>query len=328
MKMQDKNQQILLQKNHNLDNNISKTGYRALFLLLKLIESPMTRDEILNEFQCDLIIKNDLSKDSVTNTINTLRKAGCIISRPSQRTNNSYVLKSHPFFAEITQENADVLQELRESIISLGDWQLVLALNNLYSKIAQLTNNEEIKNKLLYEHPFRNIDCRIVKELLVSTKIKKQVNISYLSPENGLEDLYFVPEFLSLENRKFYVWGFCPKYDEFSYFRVDKIRKVNLVNFLGIEPETRTRKKKMVAVEYKLKNYSALTYISNEDEIILSENSKNEYSLKIRAYVTNKFNFFQRILSYGADCKLIFPNSIKEEFLSYVKGIKERYQNG
>lgn len=327
MKMQDKKQQILLQKNHNLDNNISKTGYRALFLLLKLIESPMTRDEILEEFRGDLIIKNDLSKDSVTNTINTLRKSGCIISRPSQRTSNSYVLKSHPFFAEITQENADVLQELRESIVSLGDWQLLFALNDLYAKLAQLTNDEEIKNKLLYEHPFKNINCRIVKELMVSAKIKKQANICYLSPENGLEDLYIVPEFLSLENRKLYVWGFCPKYNEFSYFRVDRIRKVNLVNFLGDEPETQPRKKKMVLVEYKLKDYSALTYLSNEDEIIVSESTKGEYPLKIRAYVTNKFNFFQRILYYGADCKLISPSSIKEEFLSYVKDIKGRYQN-
>lgn len=326
--MQNNNHQILLQKSHNLDNNISKTGYRALFLLLNLIESPKTRDEILACFENDLIIKNDLSKDSVTNTVNTLRKAGCIISRPSQKTNNCYVLKSHPFFSEITKEQADCLQSLRESIVSLGDWQMLIAVNNLYAKIAMLSNNEQIKNMLLYEHPLRNIDSRIFKELYICTKIKKQSNICYDSPENGLEDLYLLPEFITFESRKLYVWGYCPKYNSLSYFRIDRIKRVNLVNFLGIEPETQGYKKKTLAVEYKLKDFSALTYVGNEDEIVVSQNPNDDFSLTIKAYVTNKFNFFQRILSYGADCKIESPLSIRDELLDCIKNIKGRYENG
>ena len=326
MKIHQQKQESL-KKNPNQDNNISKTGYRALFLLLKLIESPQTREDILCAFKQDSIIKNDLSKDSVTNTVNTLRKAGCVISRPSQRTSNCYVLKSHPFYTEITQENADALQSLRESIVSLGDWQLLWVTNSLYAKFAQLTDNEEIQNMLLYEHPLLNINYEIVKELLVSAKIKKHANICYDSPQNGLEDLYIMPEFITLENRKLYVWGFCPKYNESCYFRIDRIKKVNLVNFLGKEPDFLNNKKKTITVEYKLKNLSALTYIGNEDEIVVKENSSDEYPLTIRAYVTNKFNFFQRILSYGPDCKIISPNSAKEELLSHIKEIKGRYQH-
>ena len=61
--MQNMNQ--ALQKNPSTDNNISKTGYRALFLLKKLMESPKSREELLECFEQDIVIKNDISKDTI-----------------------------------------------------------------------------------------------------------------------------------------------------------------------------------------------------------------------------------------------------------------------
>lgn len=224
-------------KSINPDNNISKTGYRALFVLMKLLKKPYSREELALECQSDPIIKKDLSKDTVTYTINTLKKAGCIISRPSVKTDNKYVLKYHPFNTLLTAEHVDALQALRESVASLGDWELLIYLNNLYAKIARIAPDNETKELLIYKHP-------------------------------------------------------------------------------------------LTVVEFMLKGYSAIMYTDNEHEIIIKEDKDSEYPLTIRAEVSNKFNFYQRILSFGTDCKILSPQSVKDDILAELKNIKARYQNG
>ena len=54
--------QTNLNKSQAPEVNITKTGYRALFILMKLIEKPLSRDEILECLSADPIAKKDFSK--------------------------------------------------------------------------------------------------------------------------------------------------------------------------------------------------------------------------------------------------------------------------
>lgn len=325
MKMQNMNQ--ALQKNPSTDNNISKTGYRALFLLKKLMESPKSREELLECFEQDIVIKNDISKDTITNTINALKKAGCVISRPSFRTNNKYVLKSHPFSVCFSESNIDALLSLRESISTLGDWQLLINLNNFYAKISKLAPNQETQMRLLFEHPLKSVNYEILNKILINAKLKKHMIVCYDSPQNGEEELCFTPEFITLENKKLYIWGYNQKYDMFSYLRIDKIKKINFMNFLGVNNEAEDYEKPKTIAKYKLKGYSALMYQPEEDEKIIEENPDNEYPYTIETRVNNDFNFVQRLLSYGSDCVLLEPKELKVQLLESIKKIKEQYKN-
>ena len=320
--------QTNLNKSQAPEVNITKTGYRALFILMKLIEKPLSRDEILECLSADPIAKKDFSKDTITNTINALRLAGCIISRPTLRTGNKYILKSHPFGAILTTQQVEALQNLRENIVSTGDWELLIYLNNLYAKIARLTPDNETKNLLLNKHPLRNIDYKLINKLLFCAKTNHKLNITYLSPQNGEENFDFAPEYLTFENEKLYVWGHNKKHNEFSFLRVDRIKKINSATFITNEDKAKEFPKEVVCVQYKLKGYSAQTYAKNEHEKILQEYKNDEYSLLISANVTNKFNFFQRILSFGTDCLIISPDKIKQEFVDTLKRIKRRYDAG
>lgn len=316
-------------KSINPDNNISKTGYRALFVLMKLLKKPYSREELALECQSDPIIKKDLSKDTVTYTINTLKKAGCIISRPSVKTDNKYVLKYHPFNTLLTAEHVDALQALRESVASLGDWELLIYLNNLYAKIARIAPDNETKELLIYKHPLRGIDYKILNELMVCAKrTTEHINITYDSPENGPEELEFAPEYITFENDKLYVWGHNKKYDQIAYLRVDKVKRINTVTFTISPQKSVCEQKPLTVVEFMLKGYSAIMYTDNEHEIIIKEDKDSEYPLTIRAEVSNKSNFYQRILSFGTDCKILSPQSVKDDILAELKNIKARYQNG
>jgi len=307
------------------ENNISKTGFRALFLFLKLLESPKTREELITLLSEDKFFRDNVSKDTITIVINTLKKVGCLISRPNKKTNNCYVLKTHPFNIQFTEENVLALQALRENIITLNDFDLLVHLNNLYFKIAHFAPTEELKNLLLYKHPLNNLDYKILNELVIYSSIKKQTNICYDSPQNGQENLDFFPETFSFENGKIYIWGYCAKYNNISFLRVDRIKKVNLVTFSAIKEINENFMNKPERIQYKLKGYSANLYIKNEDEKIILEDMEQEYPLVIECCTNNKFNFFQRILSYGLDCKIVSPSHVQEEFLGVIKTIKEGY---
>ena len=315
------------QKNLNPDNNISKTGYRALFILLKLLESPKSRTELLEYISCDPVIKNDLSKDSITNTINALKKAGCIISRPSQRTNNKYILKYHPFSLSLSKENVIALQTIRESLVTFGDWRLLINLNNLYAKIAKYVQDSTYQKILLYNHPLRDINHQIIKRLMFHAGIKKHTIVTYDSPERGKEDLYFTPEYITMENRKLYVWGYCKKYNEFSYLRVDRIKNVNFINFLAENDEDDEFQKSNIIVEYKLKGLSAVMFQTEIYETVLEKTPDEEYKMTVKAVVNNKFNFIQRILSFGSDCLLLSGDEIKNELEQKLKAMKEIYSH-
>ena len=310
------------------ENNISKTGYRALFILRNLIKSPKSRDELI-----ELLIKNnflisDISKDTITITINTLKKAGCVISRPSKKNNNKYVLVSHPFDIKLSEKNVKSLCELRDNIVTLNDFHLLIYLNNFYSKIAYLAPTTELQNMLLYNHPLNGIDYKILNELIICSKIHKHINICYVSPKNGQENLDFIPKYFTFENNKLYIWGFCKKHNDISYLRVDRIKKLNLVVFAtkkNIDEQFIQVEEK---IQYKLKGYSASMYTKNTDEEIIQNQPNAEYPLLIECKTDNKFNFFQRILSYGTDCLITEPIHIKQEFLAILKSIKEGYEHG
>lgn len=312
--------------NPNPDSNISKTGYRALFVLMKLLEAPYTRDELVEICKNDPIINKEFSTDTITYTINTLKEAGCIISHPNQKYGHKYFVKYHPFNPLLKKEHVSALQELRESIATLGDWALVIYLNNLYIKLARIAEEEEAKQLLIYNHPLKGIDYKILNELMVcAQRTTEHINITYDSPENGLEELEIAPEYLTYENDKLYVWGHCKKYDQTSYLRVDRIKRVNTVTFTFRSDKEKIYARPLLKAKYKLKGYSALMYSDNEHECILEHNEKSEYPLTILAEVKNEFNFYQRLLSYGTDCLIVSPDSVKQEFLARLKKVKSRY---
>lgn len=317
----------LAKKSPNTENNLSKTGYRALFLLLKLMEKPRTREELISLVSQDPILKNDISKDTLTVTINTLRKAGCVIARPTWKSGSKYILRTHPFNTKLTAENINTLQILRDSISTLGDWQLLMNINHLYSKFAHFAPNEECRDLLLYKHALHDIDYKILNELILYIKLKKSVNICYDSPKHGIEEMDFTPENITFENEKLYIWGICQKYDKYCFLRIDRITNVCLLTSIDIALKLPDTEKDTDCIIYKLKGYSAMMYSENNNEVIIQSDSKSEYPLTIKSYPENKFNFFQRMLSYGTDCVITAPKSAQESFLQVLKNIKEGYKN-
>ena len=109
-------EKLLIHKNTN-KTAVSKTGYRALYLLRLLITAPRSREEILAAFERDIVIAKDkkLSKDTVTNTINMLKACGCDIKRPNSKNGYKYELVSHPFRPGLTEGSSNICRNCEKA---------------------------------------------------------------------------------------------------------------------------------------------------------------------------------------------------------------------
>ncbi len=305
------------------ENVISKTGYRALFLLRLLLTDSYTREELTEIFAQDPLIGKDLSEDTITNTINALRQVGCIIPKPNKKNNFKYSITLHPFSLKISETNALYLHELRKGVISTGDWQLIDAVNNLYNKLAEFIPDKYTKELIKTKHPLRDVDKKVLQDLILATKQKSTVEIRYYSAKNGWEELSFIPDFIEFENEKLYVWGYSYKYNEISYLRIDKIKAVTQNTYRSNKEVYEKYLKMVKRVRYELKGLASHTFSENRFERIIS---KTESTIIVEAEVYSEFNFIQKLLSYGPDCKIIEPEEYKSKFVEILKNIRAKYE--
>lgn len=287
------------------------------------MDYPRTRDDLIELFQNDRIINKKLSPDTITNTINALKAAGCVIGKSNFRTDYRYVLHEHPFSVNILETQVRYLQDLRMNIITFGDWQLIEAVNVLYEKISKLVKDDDLKREMKENHPFKDINKKVLYDLIRFSKVKKTVDVRYRSSKNGEESFGFIPDFIQFENEKLYIWGYSYKYQNIGYLRVDKIDSVHVIDFHDNSHILEEYYKKIPKVRYSLKGHSC--YLFQEDRLQkVVRKTKNH--LLIEATIYSEFNFMQCILSYGADCKIISPVEFKDKFIETVKKIRANYE--
>ena len=132
-----------LQSQNQVDNLwISATGYRILLELNALLQSPKSSKELIE------IIKNssvhiNISDDTIRFDINTLRNAGCVISKPEKSSGYKFRLISHPFKFTIDNRDINNLIHLRDVLAANITFDEAFVLNDLFQKIFSLTLDNE-----------------------------------------------------------------------------------------------------------------------------------------------------------------------------------------
>lgn len=298
---------------------ISLTAYRACFIALILAKSPKSLDEILAEFSKNKLLSKSCHKDTITNAINSLRIAGFEIEKPKPTNNYKYTLISHPFKFKISQEQANLLHLIRNSLSYQSNYEIIFKLNTIYDKILALSDCEKCIDTIECSNYFKNINLDLLNKILKFCNQKADARIIYNSPVNGKEELQIKTEKVVFENNRLYLWLYSYKYQMPAYFRVDKIYEIkpeNLNTVLNIDIKLTNY------VKYELSGNAAKKFMPKDDEIIIE---KQLDKIIVQANVINRFNFFQHIISFGDNCKIVEPEYIKQDFACHLKSIMEVY---
>ena len=298
---------------------ISLTAYRALFIAKLLISTPKSTEEILKAFSKDKFLSKFCHKDTLTNSINSLRKVGFVIDKPKPSNNFKFVLKQTPFKLKISQDQAELLNIMRESLFYSNNYKLLFKINSTYQKITDLTYCPQNPEILEHSNHLKTIDPTLLNDILEICKDKATAKIIYKSPINGNEELIIKAEKVVFENKKLYLWLYSFKYKTPAYFRIDKISSIQRYSQKEKEEYNLS-----TTVKYQLKGNAAQTFIPLENEIIIE---KLIDTITIKAEVINTFNFFQRIIAFTDECTILEPQDLKDEYLNFVDSILGEYDN-
>ena len=77
-------------------------------------------------------------------------------------------------------------------------------------------------------------------------------------------------------------------------------------------------------VEYELTGNAVKNFIPKEEEIIVFQ---DDYKIVVKANVINKFNFYQRMMSFADECKILCPENMKKDFVAHINSVIEVYEN-
>lgn len=297
---------------------ISTTGYRTLIILKTLLERSCTINELIEILQSNPIVNKAISKDTIRVAINTLKSAGCEIERPTKTNNFKYKLLKHPFTFNLSDKELELFLSLREKYSNEISWQEVLLINDLYDEFAALTCNEKIIEKVHDSRPLAEINKQLLLEFADSKLQSKKVQITYVSPEYGEEDIDIIPQKIVYENGKLYLQCYSFKYKQNSLLSFERILRINVVNI----KETYTQDE-IYEVTYEITGDSINTFELKENErpLFLSPEV-----IKVVATVDNEFLFIQRILLFGCNVKIISPDFFRKKLINKLKLIQKGYE--
>ncbi|NLF82804.1 MAG: WYL domain-containing protein [Candidatus Gastranaerophilales bacterium] len=306
----------------NLDNK-SITALRIISILNLLLECPCD-DEMINSRLCEQINEiKALSEDTLCIYLNTLRVLGCEITRPAKRNDYKYILKSHPFNISLSKDEIETLIEIRKYISFLGDWKTALYVDKLFKTLSDSFSEEtktfffESKRQSLVREIDSNNFFHEINQLENYCKQNKKLTLVYDSPESGVKNITIIADKINMENGTFYLRGYNEELETTMYLRLDRILDIKSVSMqtMDIQP-------KYTVVRYKIKGISPLSLNISDDESIIE---KNDDEITIEALVSNKFKFFQKILSYANNCTIIDPPQIRDEFIKKLEHMLTLY---
>ncbi len=301
---------------------ISLTAYRACFIALILAKGPKSLEEIYEAFSKDKILAKTCHKDTIANSINSLRAVGFDIEKPKASNSYKYKLVSHPFKFNISSEQANLLHLIRNSLSYQSDYETIFNLNSVFNKIISLSDCKNCIDVIERANCFRNIDLNLFKDILKLCEKKANAQIVYNSPINGNETIQIKTEKVVFENNRLYLWLYSYKHKTPAYFRIDKIVSIK-PDFTDLPAENEILLTNIV--KYELSGEAAKKFMPNENEIVVEKYSNR---IIVQANVINRFNFFQHIIGFVDNCKILEPEYIKHDFTNHLKSIMEVYDYG
>lgn len=309
-------------KDNNSKKQIPKfvaTGYRMLKILKLLIEKPCSTFEINEAFEQDIHLRKSVSDDMICLYVNSLRKIGCDIARPSKTNSFCYVLNTNPFLFNITKQNSKTIETILRSLVKNNDWRLLLDVCEFFKEIKEFCSKDSDWDFLRVVSVFMKMDFDLIKKLNYFCEKEKFVVLDYQSPNSGLKEISLVTKYLSLENSRLYLWGHSFELDELQYLRVDRIKNIKIISLKEVDIE----EKNLAVSQYKLTNQDIKNFVPDENQKVLKISGRDIF---IEESIKNRFLFIQKILSYGEDCVVLEPVELREEIISTIKEVLNLYE--
>ena len=309
-------------KNQKVTYNLmSFTGFKALLIFSLLTEGPKSYEDISNYLYNHPYLREKISIDTMRVYINSLKRLGCEVKRVKGDDKISrYVITAHPFELKLTQEQIQSIIKVYKSIEKNRDIKELIAMEHFFEKIGAYIKNEEFVANIKKISMLKDINLELLEDLVDCCDKKEQIVITYNSPNSGEKEIELIADKIETSNGKIYLYGFGFEYMQYGSFLVSRIKQINEIKLYKTIPDTLKEFKIIYELECSPNNIQL-----DENEKILETNNNKTV---IEMNTSNDFLARQKLLEYGPLCKILEPESFKNDFVQILKDMKAGYYCG
>ena len=297
-------------------NLMSFTGFKALLIFSMLTEGPKSYEEIASAIENQPYLRERISIDTMRVYINSLKRIGCDVKRIKGRDKISrYVITSHPFELKFSKEQLQSAVKVYKSLVKMMDVKDVIYMDKFFEKIGKYINDDNFINTVKGLSMLKDVNREFLEELIICCENKNKIIIEYNSPNSGIKEIEIVADKIEILNNKIYLNGYGFEYGHTNNFLVSRIKRIKEV----CSSEQKDLKAQKITYELYTRKFELADY----EKIIEQSNDKT----LIEAETSNIFFLRQRLLQYGPQCKIIAPDSFKNEFVTLLNNMKAGYDD-
>lgn len=302
-------------------NLMSFTGFKSLLIFSLLAEGPKSYEEISQYIYNHPYLREKISIDTLRVYINSLRRLGCEVKRVRGEDKISrYVITKNPFELKLTPEQIQSVIKVYKSIVKTMDINEIVAMEHFFEKIGGYIKNDEFIAEMRKISMLKDIDIKLLEDLIDCCDKKEQIIISYNSPNSGEKDIELTADKIEISNGKIYLYGTGLEYMQYGSFLVSRIYKIKEIKLNKTIPDNLNNFKIIYELECEPEKIQL-----NENEKII-EKQKNKTIIEMNT--SNDFLARQRLLEFGPLCTILEPESFKNDFIKLLKDMKAGYYCG
>ena len=290
------------------NSKVSETIVRVSSLLLRLMESPISYEEIFEHFENKLSTQV-YTKEAVKKYFDTLRALGLEISKEKGK----YSLTNFLVQINLKKEEIEAFNHIETSVLKYGTTNDITNFINFKRKILKFLDKNSRESITQLKSGFFTSKLGLkVKQFQELCDEGQRINIKYRNNEIIVE-----PQNICFMNNKVYFECFNCETSTTKKFVLDK------VELIGRQPQRNKNVKFSKTVVFELSGKLAKNYKLKEGESILAENPQK---LFIKNTSEDYELLAQRLIRYKNYCKVIKPDEFREYFTNYVDKILNVYK--
>lgn len=298
-------------------NLMSFTAFKALIMFSELAKGPKSYKEMCDIFYNHPYLHETISIDTFRVYMNSLKRLGCEFKRVKGEDKESrYYITAHPFELKYTPEQQQSALKVFKSLVKNMDIEELIEMEELFEKLGAYIKNEDFINEAKKVSLLKDIDKDLLKTLLECCEKKNQIIITYASPNSGTKKMELIADKIEIQNGKIYLCGIGFEYKQYGTFLVNRIKSIDEIKVENSMPEGLEE----IKVVYELYN-NPNPQLESFEKIV----EKTENKVIIEATNSNTFILKQKLLALGPNCKIISPESFKNEFIALLKDMKAGY---
>ena len=296
-------------------NLMSFTAFKSMLIFAALLDGPKTYEEIRNIFLEHKHLHEAISIDTLRVYINSLERMGCTIVKGKKSEGSKYRLERHPFELRLTEDQAKSIIKIFKVMLKNITVEELYSITKFFRKISASIDNNELKETLLNISPLNKVNMDILDILIEACKKHYEITFKYNSVNSrSRKPVRTLTDKLFIKNNKIYLQGECANIANKTQFLVSRIADKPII----CTEKTITAKDKIV-IGCEIYNPD-ITLADNERLI-----SQTGTTRKIEITADNTFRAKQRILSLCPDCKVLYPEDIKQDIYSLLIKMREEY---